>query len=125
MSDPQRTASAIADPIIDLIAEYSDVALTNNFVPHQISLSDVIKNDMKRQLDWDDDTINIKLWGIIKSGLDKNGRYRERPVEAAESDRHRKYSATYVDSQCLLTEWLAIYRSIRVYCGLARKRNAA
>ena len=125
MSDSSRPASAIADPIMDLIVEYSDVALADNFIPHQISLSDVVKNDMKRQLGWDDNTINVKLWGLIKSGLDRNGRYRERPVETAESDPHKKYSATYVDSQCLLTEWLAIYRSIRIYCGLARKRKAA
>ena len=125
MTDSKCPSEPLADPIMELIEEYSDIALADNFVTHQISLSDVVKNDMKRELYWDDNTINAKLWGIINSGLDKNGRYRERPLEVAEENSHKKYSPPYIDAQCLLTEWLAIHRSIRVHCSAARKRVAA
>ncbi len=125
MNGSKSPSKTISDPIMDLIEEYIDVAMADNFGPHQISLSDVVKNDMKRNLDWNDDTINAKLWGIINSGLDKNGRYRERPLEVAEDDPHKKFSSPYVEAQCLLTEWLAIYRALRVHCSVVRKRQAA
>lgn len=125
MNDNKQQSAAISDPLIDLIEEYGDVALTDPFVTHHISLSDVVRNDMMRNLDWDQNTVNSKLWGIINSGLDKNGRYRERPLEMAAEDSHKKYPASYVEAQCLLTEWLAIYRAFRVHCSTTRKKRAA
>ena len=113
-----------ADPIIDLIEDYGGVDVIDDFLTHMISLSDVVKNDMRHTLDWDDDTVHSKLWGIIKAGLDRNGRYRNRPLESA-GDRGRKFSISYIDSQCLLTEWLSIYRAIRAYLHMSKKKAAA
>lgn len=125
MNDNKQESSAISDPILDLIEEFGDVMLTDPFVTHYISLSDVVRNDMMRNLDWDENTVNSKLWGIINSGLDKNGRYRERPLEVAADDPNKKYLPVYVETQCLLTEWLAIYRAFRVHCSTTRKKRAA
>lgn len=116
-----NTSSAeLADPIIDLIEEYGGAAVLDDFVTHMISLSDVVKNDMRQNLDWDPDTVHSKLWALIKGGLDKNGRYRDRPVEKS-ADKTQKFSRTYIDSQCLLTEWLNIYRTIRAYCHITKR----
>jgi len=125
MNDNKQPAAGIPDPILDMIEKNGGMVLADDFVTHQVSLSDVVKNDMKRNLDWDENTVHSKLWGIINSGLDRNGRYRERPIEVTAGDPHKKYSAAYVEAQCLLTEWLAIYRALRIHCGFLKKREAA
>tara|TARA_R110000787_G_scaffold8810_2_gene30235 strand:- start:54 stop:410 length:357 start_codon:yes stop_codon:yes gene_type:complete len=112
--------SESADPIIELIESAGGVAALDDFVTHLVSLSDVVKNDMRKKLDWDDNTVHSKLWGIIKSGLDKNGRYRERPIELT-AEPHQKFSRSYIDTQCLLTEWLNIYRALRAYFHISKK----
>lgn len=58
--------------------------------------------------------------GNYQSGLDKNGRYRERPIELT-AERHKKFSRSYIDTQCLLTEWLNIYRALRAYLHILKK----
>ncbi len=112
------------DPIIELLENNCGVDLGDDFVSHLVSLSDVVKNDMKKFLEWDENVINLKLHEIVTSGLDKNGRYRERPLEVA-GDEHQKFSIPYIDSQCLLTEWLAIYRTLRVYIHIHNREKAA
>ena len=109
-----------ADPIIELIEKSCGIAEIDDFAAHMISLSDVVKNDMRKTLDWDDHTVHSKLRAIIDSGLDRNGRYRERPLEQT-ADRFQKFSRPYIDTQCLLTEWLNIYRALRAYFHVLKK----
>ena len=112
------------DPIIDLLESECGVDLSDNFVSHLASLSDVVKNDMRKFLEWDESVIHLKLHEIVASGLDKNGRYRERPLEVA-GGGSQKFSVPYIDAQCLLTEWLAIYRTLRVYIHIHNRETAA
>jgi len=123
MDGVARVSENDSDPIMGLIEESGGPAAIDDFVSHMISLSDVVKNDMRKMLDWDDETVHAKLWALIGNGLDKNGRYRERPLETT-GERHKRYSHLYVDTQCLLTEWIGIYRVLRAYCYLARKKSA-
>ncbi len=113
-----------ADPIIELLESGCGIDLADDFVSHLISLSDVVKNDMKKFLDWDESVVHLKLHEIVTSGLDKNGRYRERTLEAA-SDEDMKFSTPYIEAQCLLTEWLSIYRTLRVYIHIHNREEAA
>ena len=113
-----------ADPIIALLEDDSGMELADDFISHLISLSDVVKNDMRKLLDWDESVIDSKLCDIVAARLDKNGRYRERPLEAS-GEPGEKFSKTYIDSQCLLTEWLAIYRALRVYLHIRKRQKAA
>lgn len=124
MNDEKKSSPELADPIIDLIEDPEGTAILDDFVTHMISLSDVVKNDMRRNLDWDENTVHSKLWAIIQGGLDKNGRYTDRPLEHA-GDRTKKYSPAYIESQCLLTEWLNIYRTLRAYFHIARRTEKA
>lgn len=112
------------DPIMELLESSCGVDLGDNFVAHLVSLSDVVKNDMRKFLEWDESVIHLKLHEIVTSGLDRNGRYRERPLEVA-GEEHQKFSVLYIDSQCLLTEWLAIYRTLRVYIHIHNREAAA
>lgn len=113
-------STEIADPIFDLLEEFGGIDIVDDYLTHLISLSDIVKNDMRKIHDWDDATVHVKLWSIINEGLDKNGRYRERPVEKS-AEPHLKYSTSYIDTQCLLTEWLNIYRVMRPYCHFLKK----
>lgn len=113
-----------SDPIIDLIEGNIGLDLADDFLAHLLSLSDVVKNDMRKFLEWDENVIHLKLHEIVTNGLDKNGRYRERPLEIA-SDREQKFSTPYIDAQCLLTEWLSIYRTLRVYIHIHNREKAA
>lgn len=112
------------DPIIELLESNCGVDLGDDFVAHLVSLSDVVKNDMRKFLKWDESVIDLKLHEIVTSGLDRNGRYRERPLEVA-GDEHQKFSVPYIDSQCLLTEWLSIYRTLRVFIHIHNRKEAA
>lgn len=110
----------IADPIFDLLEEFGGIDIVDDYLTHLISLSDIVKNDMRKFHEWDDATVHAKLWSIINDGLDKNGRYRERSVEKS-AEKTQKFSSAYVDTQCLLTEWLNIYRVMRPYCHFLKK----
>jgi hypothetical protein len=80
-------------------------------------------------VNYDEEVIARKLCDAVAHQLDRNGRYRERPLEATAPDG-KKFSKTYVESQCLLTEWLAVYQALRSYCRIrireyqARKAKA-
>ncbi len=113
-----------ADPIIALLEDNGGMDLADDFIIHLVSLSDVVKNDMLKHLEWDQTTIHAKLCDIVATRLDKNGRYRERPLEIA-SEPGDKFSLIYIESQCLLTEWLAIYRALRVYLHIRKREKAA
>ena len=69
---------------------------------------------MKKLVDWDENVVHRKLQDLVNSGLDKNGRYRDRPLESAEGPT-KTFTRTYIDTQCLLTEWLTIYHALRAY----------
>ncbi len=112
------------DPIIELLESNCGVDLGDNFVSHLVSLSDVVNNDMRKFLEWDESVIHLKLHEIVTTGLDRNGRYRERPLEVA-GDEHQKFSVPYIDAQCLLTEWLSIYRTLRVFIHIHNREAAA
>ena len=114
----------LEDPIVTLIAEIGSLGSVDDFIVHICTLSDVVKNDMKRALEWDEAVIDNKLHTLIKGSLDKNGRYRERPIEVA-SIVGENFSNTYVESQCLLTEWVSIYRTLRVYLYKQKEKHAA
>jgi len=124
MNGEKKVTRELADPIIDLIDEYGGASVIDDFITHMISLSDVVKNDMRKNLNWDPNTVHSKLWALIRNGLDKNGRYRDRPLENS-GDQNKKFSPAYTESQCLLTEWLNIYRTIRAYCHIAKKTENA
>ena len=124
MNGKTKMPPDLADPIIDLIDEYGGVSILDDFVTHMISLSDVVKNDMSKNLEWDHNTVHSKLWSLINSGLDKNGRYRDSPLENL-GEQNKKFSSSYIESQCLLTEWLIIYRTIRAYCHINKRAQKA
>ena len=113
-----------ADPIIALLEDNGGMDVADDFIIHLVSLSDVVKNDMVKLLDWDASAIHAKLCDIVAARLDKNGRYRERPLEIA-SEPGDKFSVIYIESQCLLTEWLAVYRALRVYLHIRKRQKAA
>jgi hypothetical protein len=119
-----KEASFSEDPIIALIEELGGLDKVDDFIAHIMSLSDVVKNDMKRALEWDEVVINQKLHSMIKGSLDRNGRYRERPIEA-KAHAGEKFSTIYVESQCLLTEWVAVYRTLHVYLYKQKQTQAA
>ena len=112
------------DPIIEPLESNCGVDLGDDFVSHLVSLSDVVDNDMKKFLEWDESVIHLKLHEIVASGLDRNGRYRERPLEDT-GEEHQKISVPYIDSQCLLTEWLSIYRTLRVFIHIHNRETVA
>ena len=116
--------SASTDPILRLIDGDDRLEGGDDFLYHMMSLSDVVKNDMKATLAWSEDIINQRLQSLIRIGLDENFRYRIRPSEKDKLPAE-KLSLRYVEAQCLLTEWLAIYRVIRTYVETLRKRRAA
>ncbi len=112
------------DPIVDLLESDCGVDLGDDFVSHLVSLSDVVKNDMRKFLEWEESVIHLKLNEIVSTGLDRNGRYRERPLETT-GEENQKFSVPYIDAQCLLTEWLAIYRTLRVFIHFHGREKAA
>ena len=119
-----KDSPGFIDPIMELLESNCGIDLGDDFVAHLVSLSDVVKNDMKKFLQWDESVIDLKLHEIVTTGLDRNGRYRERPLEVA-GDEHQKFSVPYIDSQCLLTEWLSIYRTLRVFIHIHNRKEAA
>lgn len=107
------------DPIESVLDGLNGVRLDDHIV-HLCSWSDVVKNDLRKALDRDDDYINKTLTTLIKGALDSNGRYHHR---SAEGDEKAGYSANYVRVQCLLAEWLCIYRAVKVYLDGSNKSD--
>lgn len=106
-------ASYIPDPIERLLEENEGHSL-DNFLIHLCSWSDVVKNDLRKALGKDNQTINRTLTRLLDGAIDVMGRYQyqAKPSEAAAGTT---YSAQYVQIQCLLSEWLCVYRAISVY----------
>ena len=105
------------DPIIQLLGDLGGSEQLDDYIAHLVSLSDIVKSDMRKSMEWDTAVINRKLCDAVAHQLDRNGRYRERPIEATAAVGE-KFSQKYVECQCLLTEWLAVYRALRAYCHI-------
>ena len=111
----------IEDPIIELLERLGGENAMDGYVAHMVSLSDVIKNDMRKLLEWDESVLHTKLRNLVEHGLDKNGRYNDHPMENVDSDQ-KSFPKTYIEIQCLLTKWLMIYHSLRTYERFLVKR---
>jgi hypothetical protein len=110
-------SSGFEDPMVQLLEGLGDPKHLDDYIIHLASLSDNIKNDMRAALQWDEAVIARKLCDAVAHQLDSNGRYRERPIEDTAPDGE-KFSKSYVESQCLLTEWLVVYQALRAYCRI-------
>ncbi len=113
MSTTHIPASA-ADPILEFISDSGGMDPGDDFLMHVISLTDVVKNDMKKTWSLGEDVINEKLTTLIETSLDDNQRYKVKPGKM-NINGDRMYPLRYTQAQCLLTEWLGLYRMIRVY----------
>lgn len=69
---------------------------------------------------WDDD----KPTSPDAHQVDDNLRYRIRPDEKGHGPRIER-PLHYTEAQCLLTEWLCLYRTVRLYLGIRQKTKAA
>ena len=107
-------ATAPVDPILEFIGDAGGIDPSDDFLMHMISLTDVVKNDMKKYWDMDEDTINERLTRLIKTKLDHNQRYKVQPGRT-NIDGGKMYPLRYTQAQCLFTEWIGLYRMIRVY----------
>lgn len=103
----------MADPIESVLDEYEGVHLDDHLV-QLCTWSDVVKNDLRKILNRDDAFINKTLHVLIGGALDRNGRYHYQSGDA-EQDQLEQFSANYVRVQCLLAEWLCIFRAVKVY----------
>ncbi len=102
------------DPILEIIGDSGGIDPGDDFLMHMISLTDVVKNDMKKTLNLGEDVINEKLTTLIETSLDDNQRYKVKPGKM-NINGDKMYPLRYTQAQCLLTEWLGLYRMIRVY----------
>ncbi len=102
------------DPILEIIGTSGGIDPGDDFLMHMISLTDVVKNDMKKTWNLGEDVINEKLTTLIETSLDDNQRYKVKPGKM-NINGDRMYPLRYTQAQCLLTEWLGLYRMIRVY----------
>ena len=118
-----ESEAARADPILEFINDSGGLDPGDDFLMHMISLTDVVKNDMKKTLSVDEETINIRLNKVIETSLDENSRYTFRP-SASNVKGNRRYPIVYIQAQCLVTEWLGLYRTIRVYLKMKQSRKA-
>lgn len=113
MGQAQESTSRLIDPI-ELLLEELDGGLMDNYLIHLCTWSDVVKNDIRKALKRDDDYINKTLHALLRGAIDRNGRYHyHTPKEAGENDH--AFSPHYVRVQCLLSEWLCIYRAVAIY----------
>ncbi len=91
-----------ADPIIALLEDNGGMETADDFIIHLASLSDVVKNDMRKLLDWDESVIDAKLCDIVAARLDKNGRYRERRGHGTISAQYGDYRLLAMGSNCVV-----------------------
>ena len=71
------------DPIIQRLGDMGGPEQLDDYIAHLVSLSDIIKNNMQKAMDWDAALINRKLCDAVVHRFDRNGRYRKRPIETA------------------------------------------
>ena len=100
------------DPLTAIIGKALDKGHFDDQLAQFASLSDVVKNDLKQTMGWDDEQINSTLHVLIDTCTDTIHRYRYRPPAKGEDKR---FSSDYVAVQCLLTEWLTLYQVIQTY----------
>ena len=112
------------DPILEFIGDSGGMDPGDDFLMHMISLTDVVKNDMKKSWDLDEDSINERLTTLIKTSLDNNQRYKVKSSEKS-INGERTYPLHYTHAQCLLTEWIGLYRMIRVYLRVRQGNSAS
>lgn len=103
----------LTDPIESVLEKHDGVHLDSHII-HLCTWSDVVKNDLRKVLGRDDEFINTTLHTLIGGALDGNGRYHYQS-HPNEPDSKEMFSANYVRTQCLLAEWLCIYRAVNVY----------
>ncbi len=115
-----ETQTGAADPILRLLEDAGGIDPQDRFMFQLVSLTDVVKNDMKKVLKWDETTINQRLQTLIRTGLDDNLRYRIRPDEKGHGPPIER-PLHYTEAQCLLTEWLCLYRTVHLYLGIRQK----
>ena len=109
------------DPIESVLNNLEGAHLDGHII-HLCTWSDVVKNDLRKALDRDDSFINKTLEALINGALDQNGRYHYKSGEGIEDDKEQ-FSANYVRVQCLLSEWLCIYRAVNVYLDATHYRD--
>lgn len=111
----------LTDPIESVLDKLNGAHLDGHII-HLCTWSDVVKNDLRKTLDRDDEFINKTLSALINGALDQNGRYHYKSSQNPEDDKEQ-FSASYVRVQCLLSEWLCIYRAVNVYLDSAYYRD--
>jgi hypothetical protein len=114
------TPTSPVDPILEFLGETGGIDPSDDFLMHMISLTDVVKNDMKKSWDLDEDTINERLTRLIETSLDHNQRYKVKPGRT-NTDGGKRYPLRYTQAQCLVTEWIGLYRVIRVYLSAKQR----
>ncbi len=62
-----ETQTGAADPILRLVEDAGGIDPRDRFMFQMVSLTDVVKNDMKKILKWDETTINQRLQTLIRS----------------------------------------------------------
>lgn len=118
------TETALIDPVLQFINDSDGMDPSDDFLIHMITLTDVVKNDMKKTLNWDEVVINNRLHKLIETGLDVNYRYRINTSEK-NAGAGKMFPLRYTEAQCLLTEWLGLYRTIRIYITMRQKMRVA
>ena len=119
-----HTPASVTDPILEFISDSGGMDPGDDFLMHMISLTDVVKNDMKKSWDLDEDSINQRLNMLISSSLDDNQRYKVKSSEK-NINGERTYPLRYTHAQCLLTEWIGLYRMIRVYLRVGQGKGTS
>ncbi len=61
---------------------------------------------------------------MIETGFDYNYRYRINTGEK-NAGSSKRFPLRYTEAQCLLTEWLGLYRTIRIYITMRQKKRVA
>lgn len=113
----------LIDPIERVLNENDGIHLDDHLI-HLCTWSDVVKNDLRKSLKRDDVFINRTLRTLIDGALDRNGRYLYQLSDTPQ-DQEEVFSARYVRVQCLLAEWLCVYRAVSVYidASIGRQEN--
>ena len=113
MGEAQKKVGSTVDPI-ELLLEEVEGGHMDNYLIHLCSWSDVVKNDIRKSLKREDGYINQTLHALLHGAIDRNGRYHyHTPKGTKENDD--SFSPHYVRVQCLLSEWLCIYRAVAIY----------
>ena len=119
MSEVDKKVKELIDPI-ELLLEEIDGGYMDNYIVHLCSWSDVVKNDLREALNRHNESINKALHKLLTGAVDGNGRYSYDIPKGAQ-DKAEAFSGQYVRVQCLLSEWLCIYRAVAIYIDAQRE----